>query len=345
MLKKRSRPRKNSRNKENKMTLSRFSKIVYEHKVTTVTNGQARKYKSYTGELIKFFGDIELEDIELADAYQFVNYLKYEKRQYEGVKQRENWNKIGLKSSSVNDYIVTLSSAINLMYDLEYLNEDNFKNVFSKVKKLKEDKAKPRQVPADDLKQFLKVLYTQYYTDLRMKTVVYALLESYCRVNELCNLKIDDIDFQTGLITLYKTKNSNFRVVPVSKKVLRMLKFLIKENEIFNTEYIFTTVRGSKISENSLRRSVREVSKRAGLTRNITPHQIRHAGAVESIRNGIDIRSLQKMLGHSKIETTTIYLNIHDESLIEAQSKYSPLSILENKSNLPSTTKARRRRL
>ena len=225
MLKKRSRPRKNSRNKENKMTLSRFSKIVYEHKVTTVTNGQARKYKSYTGELIKFFGDIELEDIELADAYQFVNYLKYEKRQYEGVKQRENWNKIGLKSSSVNDYIVTLSSAINLMYDLEYLNEDNFKNVFSKVKKLKEDKAKPRQVPADDLKQFLKVLDTQYYTDLRMKTVVYALLESYCRVNELCNLKIDDIDFQTGLITFNKTKNSNFRVVPVSKKVLSMLKF------------------------------------------------------------------------------------------------------------------------
>lgn len=97
MLKKRGRPRKNSRNQNDKITLSQFSKIVYEHKMTTVTSGQMRKYKSYTGELIKFFGDIELEDIEVADAYQFVNYLKHEKRQYEGVKQRENWNKIGLK--------------------------------------------------------------------------------------------------------------------------------------------------------------------------------------------------------------------------------------------------------
>lgn len=231
------------------------------------------------------------------------------------------------------------------MYDLEYLDEKNYKNVFSKVKKLKEDKAKPRQVASTDLQQFIKSLDVRCYTDLRMKTVAYVLLESYCRINELCNLKVEDIDFQAGLLTFEKTKNSNFRVVPVSKKVLNMLKVLIQENEVFNTEYIFTTVRGSQISANSLRRSMKEVSKRAGLTRYITPHQIRHAGAIESIKNGLDIRSLQKMLGHSRIETTTIYLNIHDESLIEAQSKYSPLSILENKSNLPSTTKARRRRL
>lgn len=176
-----------------------------------------------------------------------------------------------------------------------------------------------------------------------MKTIVYTFLESYGRASEVCGIKKEDIDFKVGLITFNKTKNSNFRVVPIGSKVLRMLKKLIDESESFNSEYIFLTNTGNKLHPDSLRRHFYEVSDRAGLKKRITAHRIRHTGAIEAISNGMDIRSLQKLLGHSDIATTMIYLDINDEVLIKSQDEYSPLSILE-RTAAPKTTKARRRR-
>ncbi|MFD2829209.1 tyrosine-type recombinase/integrase [Corticicoccus populi] len=343
-FKKKNRPRMSKKKDTSVITLSDLYRISYQHVSTLLAESTSRRYRVATEELLNFFGDVELNILTVADAYDFTNYLRYEKKQYEGVDVRKDFHKIGLKSSSVNNYITTIAAAINILYELEYLDEKDYKNVFLKVKKIKEDKKKPRQVSSEDLKDFMKELDIQYYADLRMKTAIYTFLESYCRVGELCSLKVGDIDFQANLITFNKTKNSNFRVVPVSKKVIRMLQVLIKESEVFDKDYVFYTNSGTPMTPGGMRKQFYLVSERAGLDENITPHRLRHSSSVEFLKNGGDIRSLQKMLGHSDIQTTTIYLNIHDNTLVEAQSKYSPLSILNGKTNAPATTKARRRR-
>lgn len=336
------RPNKNSKPSQKKIKLSKMLDIVYRHKLTTISTTRAKSYKSHLAELVYYFDDCYVTDISVREAYDFIEYLKYHKRQYRGLRGREINSKIGLSNTSVNEFIVMLTASYNVLHELEYLT-DNY-NPFLSIKTLKVQKTKPKQIAESDLKKFIRALDTNFYTDLRMKTIVYTFLESYGRASEVCGIKKEDIDFSTGLITFEKTKNSRFRVIPVGKKVLNMIKRLIQESEAFNSEYVFLTNTGDELHPDSLRRHFYEVSDRAGLKKRITAHRIRHTGAIEAVANGMDIRSLQKLLGHSDLATTMIYLDINDEVLIKSQDEYSPLSILERTAE-PKTTKARRRRV
>src|SRR5699024_3593945 len=215
------RPNQGSRPTIKKLKLSEMMNIVYRHKLTTISTSRANSYKSHISELVYYFDDCYVTDIKVRDAYDFIEYLKYHKRQYRGIRGRENNSKIGLSNTSVNEFIVMLTAAYNVLYELEYLH-DNY-NPFLSIKTLKVQKTKPKQIAESDLKKFIRALDTNFYTDLRMKTIVYTFLESYGRASEVCGIKKEDIDFKVGLITFNKTKNSNFRVVPIGSKVLRML--------------------------------------------------------------------------------------------------------------------------
>lgn len=238
--------------------------IVYRHKLTTISAVRARSYKSHLSELVYYFDDGYVTDITVRDAYEFVEYLKYHKKQYRGIKGRESNSKVGLSNTSVNEFIVMLTASYNVLYELEYLSENY--NPFLSIKTLKFQKTKPKQIAESDLKKFVRALDTNFFTDLKMKTIVYTFLESYGRASEVCGIKKEDIDFKTGLIIFNKTKNSNFRVVSVGSKVLKMLKKLIAESESFNSEYVFLTNTGNKLHPDSLRRHFYEVSDGAGTT-------------------------------------------------------------------------------
>lgn len=297
------------------------------HKLTNVSEATARNYEKALDELVYFFENKQIADITVQEAYRFVEYLRFDKRQYRGVRGKADNSKVGLKLSSVNGYLSLVRSSYEVLRLLGYIEEEHC--VFHDVEDLKVQKSPPRTVHPEDLNKFLRALEVNYYVDLRLKVLVYVFLESYGRAGEVLNLKKEDVDLEKGLVTFTRTKNREFRVVPISRKTTNLIKKMIKENEEFDSEYIFLSNVGDKLNPDSLRVHMYQVSDRAGIKSRITPHRLRHTGATEAIANGMNPRALQKLLGHQRLETTEIYASVSDETLQHSQDEYSPLSILE----------------
>ncbi len=142
------------------------------------------------------------------------------------------------------------------------------------------------------------------------KLVVYILLDTGMRVSELANLKKENVKWQIGVIEVYGKggiygKRTKRRNVPLSPKVRKILEiqFAMSEKIEFSTR--------------TIQRIIKKVAERAGITKNVTPHVLRHTFSINSIRGGVNLRALQEALGHDHIATTEIYLNYSGKNIAE----------------------------
>src|SRR5699024_9012979 len=104
--------------------------------------------------------------------------------------------------------------------------------------------------------------------------------------------KQSDVNFDSKTIIFNKTKSKKMRVVPVSDKTLKLIKELIKENEVFDTNYLFLTITGNNVNSDTFRKNLNLVAKRAGISSNVYPHVFRHTASKMFIQEGGNIRVL-----------------------------------------------------
>lgn len=170
--------------------------------------------------------------------------------------------------------------------------------------------------------------------DLRDKAILELLFSTGLRVSELCSLT-NDFDFKRDEISI-RGKGGKVRVVFISeeakgaiKKYLDMRKdmndalFVQIDNEKFqNKDAKKTKEKNGALTRRSIERIVKGHAIKAGITKKVTPHVIRHSFATDLLNNGADIRSVQVMLGHASISTTQIYTHVTDKHLREIHKKY-----------------------
>jgi len=142
------------------------------------------------------------------------------------------------------------------------------------------------------------------------KLVVYTLLDTGMRVSELANLKKENVKWQTGVIEIYGKggiygKRTKRRNVPLSPKVRKILEIQFAMSEKI------------ELSTRTIQRIIKKVAERAGITKDVTPHVLRHTFSINSIRGGVNLRALQEALGHDHISTTEIYLNYSGKNIAE----------------------------
>ncbi|MPM37222.1 Tyrosine recombinase XerD [bioreactor metagenome] len=144
------------------------------------------------------------------------------------------------------------------------------------------------------------------------------------RSSELINLKIADIDFERSSIHIRRSKYNKDRIVPLSVYMaVGLQKYLALEQPLtwlFNGKLL-----GSTYSSKAIARVMREAVKEAGISKSVTVHSLRHSFATHLIEDGLNIITVKDLLGHSKIETTMVYLHIAQCPLIQA---HSPLDTL-----------------
>ena len=144
------------------------------------------------------------------------------------------------------------------------------------------------------------------------RAIVETMLSSGLRVAELCNLKIEDVDFTNLIINVKNGKGGKDRtafITPVAKKCI--LKYL-KENK-HKSEYLFTTNDGTKYTTDGIRYRTTKLTNKCGFR--VHPHRFRRTLATDLSRKGMPIQEIQKLLGHSNIETTRKYIDTRVEQI------------------------------
>lgn len=144
------------------------------------------------------------------------------------------------------------------------------------------------------------------------------------RVGELVAIKVEDVDVVTGRIRIMG-KGSRERTVFVADATLKRRLAALSVGG--SSDHLFS-VNGSAITTRQMRRALASVAKRAGVSRKVTPHMLRHTAATALLEAGTDIRIVQKLLGHASIVTTQIYAHVSDVLLEAAVARADVLSVL-----------------
>jgi integrase/recombinase XerD len=222
------------------------------------------------------------------------------------------------KPKTVKRKIATLKAFVNYLCFEEIIEN----NPFLKIKTtFKQPLILPKTIPLNVINKILECAYAQCNcttSEYRRKTIMrdIAILEflfaTGARVSEVCSLKAESISINDGYIKIYG-KGSRERIIQIENK--DVIKALLNyERAFFNSitsiGYFFINKRNNRISEQSVRLMIKKYAKMADYRKNVTPHMFRHSFATLLLEEDVDIRYIQKLLGHSSITTTQIYTHV-----------------------------------
>ena len=227
------------------------------------------------------------------------------------------------KQKTVKRKIASIKAFYQYLEEEERMKESN---PFTKIRvKFKEVESLPRIIPRNEIEKLLNCMYaiidhsekkSTIYRDL---TIVEIFFATGARVYEISNLKRQDIDLDNGIIRIFG-KGSKERCVQIGNHdILELMKAYYQMNQevIEECGFFFVNQQGKRFSEQSIRRMLRKYSCQAGISVHITPHMFRHSVATYLLEEGVDIMYIQKLLGHSSIKTTQIYLHIASKKQME----------------------------
>lgn len=163
----------------------------------------------------------------------------------------------------------------------------------------------------------------------RDRAALELLYAAGLRASELCNLRVDELHLQLGVVRP-TGKGSKERVVPVGRPAIAALEGYLREGRPAllkgrPSPFVFIGNRGKPLSRMGLFKIVRRYAAAAGIPRKISPHKLRHAFATHLLQGGADLRAVQEMLGHSDISTTEIYTHVEGEQLRGTVNRHHPL--------------------
>jgi len=169
----------------------------------------------------------------------------------------------------------------------------------------------------------------------RNKAIIEILYSCGLRVSELIDCKLSNINFRTNVVTV-DGKGNKQRMIPLSKKAKAEIKQYFKvyrdylEIPEVNKDIVFLNKKGAPLSRVMVFNIIKHLAKRAGITKNVSPHTFRHSFASHLVNGGADLRVVQDMLGHESILTTEIYTHLDNNTLRDAVSKYHPRSAAQS---------------
>ncbi len=220
-------------------------------------------------------------------------------------KYRLNLNRINLSKKTQNYHIIALRSF------LKFLAKKDIKTL--DAQKLELAKLPERELNLIDANELERLLNAP--TLLRDKAILETLFSSGLRISELCSLKRDSVNIENGEFSV-KGKGGKVRVVFLSPRAQKAIKNYLEKDAENVTDFLFP------INPRFVQRMIHKYAIRAGITKKVTPHVLRHSFATDLLSNGADLRSVQSLLGHANISTTQIYTHFTDKHLKEIHKQF-----------------------
>lgn len=280
----------------------------------------------------------------------YIDYLKYEKNLssetikkykynliiFEKYMLNKNINLFDVTQQDIMDFLTNyfkdkgVSSKTNSITSINnfyiYLVKDKRIDInpCENIDRPKMKKRLPDVLTVNEVDKLLDIpLHTK--EDYRDKAILEVLYATGIRISELTNLKMQDVDFANKVVRVFG-KGSKERIVPINKYALKYLGMYLDIRGSFLkgklTDYIFLNSKGEAISRESFGLELNKIVKKQGLNKRVTPHMLRHSFATHMLNQGADLRSIQELLGHSDISTTTIYTHVSNEKVKNDYLKY-----------------------
>lgn len=287
--------------------------LLTEQRVATNT---FFSYKRDINQFIDFLekNNISIDDITGDELKKFVHHLH-------GLK---------LSARSVARKISTLKTFFN------YLSSHfSIKNNAKELHIPKIEKRLPTYLTQEEVTRVLKCSEKDKSPlGIRNSIMLYLLYGSGMRVSELVGIRISDLHFDTNFVSI-QGKGGKQRMIPLPQSVMTLLSDYLKvyaeisSDSIKNPIYLFPICYGKKvkpISRQSCWIILKKICEQAGIKRAISPHQLRHSFATHMLEKGVDLRSLQVLLGHEEITTVEVYTHVETSQLRKIYDKKHPRS-------------------
>ena len=221
-----------------------------------------------------------------------------------------------LNDKSDNSKIRKISS-INQYIDWFNLDNKEYQIVIEKVS-LKKGSYLPETISVSDINRLINIYDHTNYMNSRNLTLIDFMYSTACRVSELCDVRVSDLDFEEDFVKLFG-KGSKQRIVPIGSELKINLSKYLKFRDELNTQepYLFLSKNMNQLDRSAIFRIIKKSATLLDNALSVHPHTLRHSAATHMLEAGCDLRTLQELLGHTSVSTTKIYTKLTKEFLVE----------------------------
>ncbi|MED4840424.1 tyrosine-type recombinase/integrase [Weizmannia sp. CD-2023] len=231
----------------------------------------------------------------------------------------------GLKTVTINTRLRAIRAFFNFLEKKKFISNNPMKDIHL----LKDRRHVVETFSKEQLHSLLNAPDMHTFTGVRDYTIMCLLLETGIRANELIGIDLQDVRIHEGEILIKHAKTYRERIVPIQKEMRRILKNYVAIRGIVETQALFITIDGTRLTKRQLQNRIAFYGHRAGLHGvRCSPHTFRHTFAKESVKNGAGIFELQQILGHTSMEMVRVYVNLFSEDVKQQHKKFSPLKTL-----------------
>ena len=318
------------RNENLVMYVDKF--LYYEEVILGKSFNTIRGYRRDLLQFMEYLEEYEeihnFEEIEMMTFRSFIAYLNSPKRLEKDENTKDMKKKAKLKpvsKRSINRKISALRTFFKYLQEIKVIET----NKASYINVPKFEKELPNVINRDDLNRLRHVISTEKITGIRDRLIIELLYSSGLRSIELINLSEFIINIEEREIRVIGKGNKE-RITFFSENAKKWLIKYIEEKKKqyanYTREVLIVNSKGKKLTTRSLRRLISAHAHEAGIEKEITPHVFRHSFATELLNNGVDIRYLQELLGHSSIAATQVYTHVSKSLLRDIYMSTHPLS-------------------
>ena len=250
-----------------------------------------------------------------------INYLKADENKIKEYLQY--LQEIGKKSSTISRSLASIRSFYQFLIRTKLIKEDPTVNIQSP----KIEKRVPSILTSKEIELLLDQPKDVDLKGTRDKAMLEFAYATGMRVTEIISLDIDDVNLEEGYVVCrFGSKQRN---IPLGSLSLKALKEYIEESRPYlirdeNVKALFVNINGKRLTRQGFWKIVKFYKEQAHITKDITPHVLRHSFATHLLQNGADLKAIQMMLGHSDISSTQVYMQFQDEGIKNVYRKAHP---------------------
>ena len=263
------------------------------------------------------------------DILQYKNYVEENKINYSKVKQddiktyMQYLQDMNKKSSTISRNL----ASIRLFYQYELRNSKVKEDPTEGISSPKVEKRVPSILTAQEVSLLLDQPKNIDLKGIRDKAMLEFAYATGMRVTEIISLNIEDVNLAAGYVTC--KNGSKQRNIPLGSMSLKALKEYIEDSRPImikseSEKALFVNINGRRLTRQGFWKIIKYYKEQAHISKDITPHVLRHSFATHLLQNGADLKAIQTMLGHSDISSTQVYMQFQDESLKNVYRKAHP---------------------